>query len=339
VAIKVLPAELSADPGRQRRFEQEARAVAALAHPNIVTLHSIEEAHGRVFLTMELVEGTTLAALIRRKGLGLHQMLSLAVQMADATDAAHQKGITHRDLKPANVMVTADGRVKVLDFGLAKLREEAHGRGPVGRSSLRPLLARCHPLRDGHRRAAVQGRDERGDAVGHPQGHAGARERGDPDVPREVARVIRRCLAKDRELRYQSAKDLRIELEELKRESDSGELAARPGPSSGTTARGRRYVRVEVIGDPDVGERAMYAAPSSARMRLAVPPRRGMTQTWDRSGAPSADKSGIPATTTEAPSGVDSSPVTLRPRQMVSACSPPRPRTRTRIAPGSSRDT
>jgi serine/threonine protein kinase/tetratricopeptide (TPR) repeat protein len=119
VALKVLPADMARDPARLERFTREARAVAALNHPHIVTIYSTEEADGIRFLTMELVEGESLEALIPAVGMPLTRFFDVAVPLADALAAAHQKQITHRDLKPANVMVAADGRVKVLDFGLA----------------------------------------------------------------------------------------------------------------------------------------------------------------------------------------------------------------------------
>ncbi|MGA8313024.1 MAG: serine/threonine-protein kinase, partial [Terriglobales bacterium] len=120
VALKVLPAEMARDPERLARFQREARAVAALNHPHIVTLYSVEEAEGIHFLTMELIEGQSLEHRIRAGGLALDQIIEIASALAQALAAAHEKGIVHRDLKPANVMVTDDGRVKVLDFGLAK---------------------------------------------------------------------------------------------------------------------------------------------------------------------------------------------------------------------------
>ena len=129
VALKLLPRALASDPERRGRFEREARAVAALNHPNIITIYSVEEEDSVVFLTMELVEGRTLAELLPRQGMPIEQLLQVAVQLADALGAAHQRGITHRDLKPANVMVNDEGRVKVLDFGLAKLREPASADG------------------------------------------------------------------------------------------------------------------------------------------------------------------------------------------------------------------
>jgi serine/threonine protein kinase len=121
VALKILPAALASDPARIERFQREARAVAALNHPHIVTIHSVEEERGVHFLTMELVEGTPLDRQIPPNGLPVDVLMTMARQLADALAAAHDKGIVHRDLKPANVMVTKSGRVKVLDFGLAKL--------------------------------------------------------------------------------------------------------------------------------------------------------------------------------------------------------------------------
>jgi serine/threonine protein kinase/Tfp pilus assembly protein PilF len=123
IAIKVLPDAVASSPDRLLRFEREATAVAGLNHPNIVILHSIEEVDGTRFLTMELVEGQNLSALIAPGGLPLAQLLDLLIPLAEALAAAHEKGVVHRDLKPDNVMVARDGRVKVLDFGLAKLSQ------------------------------------------------------------------------------------------------------------------------------------------------------------------------------------------------------------------------
>ena len=124
VALKVLSSDLVGDPHRRERFEREARAAAALNHPNIVTIHSVEEADGIPFLTLELLDGKTLGEIVPAGGLPLDRLLDLAIPLTDAVGAAHQAGITHRDLKPGNVMVTSDGRVKVLDFGLAKVKED-----------------------------------------------------------------------------------------------------------------------------------------------------------------------------------------------------------------------
>src|SRR4051812_24354033 len=123
VAIKALPRLLAADSVYRDRFEREARAVAALNHPNIVTIHSVEEHGGEMFLTMELVDGQPLSDVIQRGGLPLDRLLRVGSEVADAIAAAQQQGITHRDLKPGNVMITSSGRAKVLDFGLAKLKD------------------------------------------------------------------------------------------------------------------------------------------------------------------------------------------------------------------------
>ncbi len=123
IALKVLPAVFAVDPSFRERFEREAQAVAALNHPNIVTIHSVEEDAGRPFITMECVEGRPLSEAIVRGGLPLDRILRTGIEVADALAAAQQRGITHRDLKPANIMITADHRAKILDFGLAKVRD------------------------------------------------------------------------------------------------------------------------------------------------------------------------------------------------------------------------
>jgi eukaryotic-like serine/threonine-protein kinase len=120
IALKVLPPEMASDPGRLTRFQREARAVAALNHPNVVTVYSVEESDNVHFITMELIEGQPLDRLISANGLPTDRIIEIASAVAEALAAAHEKGLVHRDLKPANVMVTKEGRVKVLDFGLAK---------------------------------------------------------------------------------------------------------------------------------------------------------------------------------------------------------------------------
>jgi len=127
VALKVLPPDAARNPERRARFEREAKAVAALQHPNLVTIHSVEESEGTHFLTMELVEGRTLSELVPEGGFPPERFLEIAVPLVDAVACAHAKGIAHRDLKPANIMVDPDGRLKVLDFGLAKLWDVSSG--------------------------------------------------------------------------------------------------------------------------------------------------------------------------------------------------------------------
>src|SRR5690349_7445440 len=135
VALKVLPADVASSPDRLARFEREERTVAGLNHPNIVTLYSVEDVDGVRFLTMELVEGQTLSGVITPGGLPRPRLLDLAIPLTDALVAAHERGVGDRDLKPGNVMVTREGRVKVLDFGLAKT---AAGRD-VGATTVTPL--------------------------------------------------------------------------------------------------------------------------------------------------------------------------------------------------------
>jgi serine/threonine protein kinase/Tol biopolymer transport system component len=261
VALKVLAHALAADPERRGRFEREARAVAALNHPNIITIYSVEDLDGVLFLTMELVEGKTLTELIPPHGMSLEQLLHVGIPLADAVGAAHQRGITHRDLKPANVMVTDEGRVKVLDFGLAKLHEES----PVGGLSV--TVTKEQLTSEGRIVGTVaymspeqaQGKavDARSDvfslgvllfemATGEkpfkgdtnmsllsaiikdtPSSVTDLRQ----DLPRDVGRILRRCLAKDPEERYQTAKDLRNDLRLLKEDLDTG-VAERAQPSS-----------------------------------------------------------------------------------------------------------
>jgi TolB-like protein/Tfp pilus assembly protein PilF len=251
VAIKVLPADVAAHPDRLARFEREARAVAALNHPNLVTLHSIEEADGVRFLTMEVVEGETLDRVVVHGGLATGRVLDLAIPIADALAAAHQKGVVHRDLKPANVMVSREGRVKVLDFGLAKLGDADPFGGPAGATQAptmeSPISAIGLVVGTVPYMAPEQLRGEPADArtdlfaLGvvlyelatgkRPFGGATSVEvssailrdvppppsslRG--DVPKDLERIISRCLEKDPERRVQTAKDVRNELELVRR--------------------------------------------------------------------------------------------------------------------------
>src|SRR5229473_1270454 len=127
VALKLLPADKVADPERKRRFVQEAKAASALNHPNIITIHDIDQADGVDFIAMEYVDGKALERLIPRNGMRLGDVLKYAIQIADALARAHAAGIIHRDIKPSNIMVDEHGLVKVLDFGLAKLTETAPG--------------------------------------------------------------------------------------------------------------------------------------------------------------------------------------------------------------------
>ena len=258
VALKVLPEELASNPERLERFKREARAVAALNHPNIVTLHSVEEADGYHFLTMELVEGESLDHGIPEGGLGLDRLFELAIPIADALAAAHEKGVVHRDLKPANVMVGQDGRIKIVDFGLAKLWEAepggeetalategltkegvAMGTAPYmspeqlqgvevdHRSDLFSLGILIFEMTTGRRPFKGKSSIELASSIlkDSPDSVTDIRE----GVPRHLGRIIRHCLEKDPELRYQSAKDVRNELTGLQGEVKSGEVPLSTG--------------------------------------------------------------------------------------------------------------
>ena len=280
VALKVLSALMAADPERRQRFEREAQAVAAINHPNIVTIHSVEEAGGIPFLTMELVEGKPLNEIVAAGALPAEALLRIGIAISDAIAAAHQRGITHRDLKPANIMVAPDGRVKVLDFGLAKLREallagnaEDVTRMPVtdltGEGRIIGTVAYMSP-----EQAEGKPVDPRTDIFSlgvmlHEMATGEKPFKGDtnvsvissilkdtptsitdlnPNLPAGLARVIRRALAKDPSRRYQTATDLRNELEELKQEVDSGVTMSmnRPTPLPRSQNRTKRLTALGV---------------------------------------------------------------------------------------------
>ena len=255
IALKVLPEAVARDAEHLARFEREARTVAALNHPNIVVLHSIEEVAGVRFLTMELVEGANLATLLAPGGLPLAQVLDLGIAIADALAVAHAHRVVHRDLKPANVVVTPDGRVKVLDFGIAKrlLPGSAEATGTMTATS--PITARGDVVGTAAYMAPEQIRGQDVDArtdlfafgillfelltgrrpftgattaewvasILHEAPLPLTRFRG--DLPPDLSRIVLRCLDKDPERRIQTAKDVKNELELVQRG-----LASGPGP-------------------------------------------------------------------------------------------------------------
>ncbi|MDH3814073.1 MAG: protein kinase [Acidobacteriota bacterium] len=261
VALKLLPAEMADNPKRLERFRREAKAVAAINHPNIVTIHSIESVETTHFLTMELVEGESLDNMIPPGGMPLAKVFEIAVPLADALSSAHERGIVHRDLKPANVMVTAENRIKVLDFGLAKLVEDPDsGTGDAALTAVpteltaEGMVMGTAPYMSPEQ---VEGRsmDHRTDifSLGIVLYEMATGKRpfaGDTSaalvssilrdspptvteinesLPRHLARIIQHCLEKDPEARYQSAKDVRNELKSLRREVDSGSVTTGSG--------------------------------------------------------------------------------------------------------------
>jgi len=257
VALKVLPAEMALDPERLARFRREARAVAALNHPNVVTLYSVEEHDGIHFITMELVEGVSLDRRIASGGMPVEQIVEIAGALAEALSAAHEKGIVHRDLKPANVMVTNEGRVKVLDFGLAKdvsaetsdgatltsaghtqagivmgtpaymSPEQVAGRPLDHRTDIFSLGVVLHELSTGQRPFAGSSSAELVSAILRDTPPLVTDVRS--ELPTDLARVIRRCLEKDPRYRVQTARDVSNEFRDLSR------LASRPVASVSTS--------------------------------------------------------------------------------------------------------
>ncbi len=302
VAIKVLSGLMSSDPERRERFEREARAVAALNHPSIVTIHSVEEADGVPFLTMELVEGRLLSSVIPAEGMPLDALLRVGIGVSDAMSAAHQRGITHRDLKPANVMVTPDGRVKVLDFGLAKLRdpaidangltqlpqagltgegriigtvaymspEQAEGKPVDPRSDIFSLGVMLHEMATGQR--PFQGDTNVSVISSILKDTPSAITDLNPRLPPGLAKIIRRSLAKDPSRRYQTATDLRNELEELQQEVDSGVTVS----MSASRSSARRSLPIGTIVLAIAAAGVLVAAGFGvARWRSATGPGRG----------------------------------------------------------------
>ncbi len=242
VALKVLPAEMATSPELLERFRREARALAALDHPNIVTVYSVEEAEGVHFLTMQLVEGDSLDRLVPEGGMPIEQLLTLATALANALVAAHEKGVVHRDLKPGNVMVTKDGGVKVLDFGLAKVAapeeggqneselstamrtgegvvmgtvpymspEQLSGRAVDHRTDIFSLGVILYEMATGRRPFAGGSAVELGSAIlrDTPPPLTSLR----PGLPEGLMRVVNRCLEKDLAARFSSMRDVHGEL-------------------------------------------------------------------------------------------------------------------------------
>jgi Tol biopolymer transport system component/predicted Ser/Thr protein kinase len=267
VALKVLPPELDTED-RRRRFEREARTLAALQHPGIVHVYSIEESEGVRYIAMERIYGRTLAERIEAEGLPLRELLDVAIPLADALAAAHARGVIHRDLKPANVMVTDEGHVKVLDFGVAKWAggqqvdestatregivvgtvsymspEQAEGREVDPRTDLFALGVLLFRMSTGE--LPFRGSSAASVILSLLHDTPPTVTDLQPRLPHALSRIVKRCLAKDPERRYQSALEVKRELEELRRD-----LALTP---RGLAARRSRVAVTALVGLAAVG--------------------------------------------------------------------------------------